>query len=193
MDFESAEETITRRVRTWIFRCKKAFKDYCKPMNQRALEGLGKLASKNSWIVGLRLGFASGIGWWGLRWYLRYQVTSVFKRQSFPGAEDLLAPTWKKRVASSMVATNGWPPFRRTLVVLQSHLISRRSLSLSSFILRSRTCILPKLFQLIPGFSREETLWWKLTDIRRMLRINKYNQSQGHHQPEMSADIGSHY
>ncbi len=33
-----------------------AFKDFHKPMNQRALEGFGakKLTKQNSWIVGLR-------------------------------------------------------------------------------------------------------------------------------------------
>ncbi len=133
-------------------------------MNQ-GLWNLSKRSSpnKNSWIVGLRLGLptlgitADGADGSSLP---RLHQSS---RAVFPWCGGTYWPDLKKRVTSSMVQRMEWPGHsRRTLGSFYNRIfISKRSLSLSSFILsETRTpAFLPKLANWFQGSARKRPLW----------------------------------
>ena len=90
---------------------------------------------------------------------LHYQDYISLQGQSFPGAEDLLARL-EKAGYQLYGATNGVTAIQEGRLAhstIASY--SKRSLSLSSFILRNQNLhFFDKVGQLIPGFSKEETL-----------------------------------
>ncbi len=112
----------------------------------RALEDLEQRSSpsKNSWIVGLRLGLPT-LGfrsWWGWDWPSLPKIISL-KGQSFPSRGGYW-PGTSSMIATKMEATEG------QLILIAPYF--KGHLSLSSFILRNQNLHFCKLFsQLIPG------------------------------------------
>ena len=142
LDFESAEETaLTQMLEDMNFPDVQAFKDYYKPMNQGLWKDLEQKKLTKQELVDSRfaIGFAHfGITVDGAEMALRYQDYISLQGQSFPGAEDLLARL-EKAGYQLYGATNGVTAIQKDAwLILQSHHISKRSLSLSSFILRNQ-------------------------------------------------------
>ncbi len=135
-----------------------AFKDYYKPMNPRALEGFGTeidQARASGW-VGCFDEFAYwDHGWWGWDGSSFTKITLVFQGQSFPGAEDLLARL-EKAGYQLYGAMNGVTAIQEGRLAHSVLLISKRSLSLNSFILRNQNLHFLTSYWQFQSFMRKD-------------------------------------
>lgn len=163
LDFDTAEEVaLTKFLQDQGVQDIQAFKDYYKPMNQGLWKDLEQKKLTKQELVDSRfaIGFAHfGITVDGAEMALRYQDYISLQGQSFPGAEDLLARLEKAgyqlygatngvtaiqegRLAHSTIA----PYFKEVFISEQLHTQ------------KPEPAFFDKVGQLIPGFSKEETL-----------------------------------
>ena len=163
LDFESAEDTaLTQMLEDMNFQNIQAFKDYYKPMNQGLWKDLEQKKLTKQELVDSRfaIGFAHfGITVDGAEMALRYQDYISLQGQSFPGAKEMLAELvqvgyqiygatnrvtaiQEGRMAHSTIA----PYFKEVFI---SEQLQTQKPDPDFF---------EKVGQLIPGFSKEETL-----------------------------------
>lgn len=163
LDFESAEETaLTQMLEDMNFPDVQAFKDYYKPMNQGLWKDLEQKKISKKDLINSRFAIAFahfGRDVDGEEMALRYQDYISQQGQTFPGAEDLLAKLVERgyqlygatngvtaiqegRLAHSTIA----PYFKEVFISEQLHTQ------------KPEPAFFDKVGQLIPGFSKEETL-----------------------------------
>lgn len=163
LDFESAEETaLTQMLEDMNFPDVQAFKDYYKPMNQELWKDLEQKKISKKDLINSRFAIAFahfGRDVDGEEMALRYQDYISQQGQTFPGAEDLLAKLVERgyqlygatngvtaiqegRLAHSTIA----PYFKEVFISEQLHTQ------------KPEPAFFDKVGQLIPGFSKEETL-----------------------------------
>lgn len=163
LDFDTAEEVaLTQFLQDQGVQDIQAFKDYYKPMNQGLWKDLEQKKISKKDLINSRFAIAFahfGREVDGEEMALRYQDYISQQGQSFPGAEDLLARLEKAgyqlygatngvtaiqegRLAHSTIA----PYFKEVFISEQLHTQ------------KPEPAFFDKVGQLIPGFSKEETL-----------------------------------
>ena len=163
LDFESAEETaLTQMLEDMNFPDVQAFKDYYKPMNQGLWKDLEQKKLTKQELVDSRfaIGFAHfGISVDGAEMALRYQDYISLQGQSFLGAEDLLARL-EKAGYQLYGATNGVTAIQEDAWLILQLLLIFKEVFISEQLhtQKPEPAFFDKVGQLIPGFSKEETL-----------------------------------
>lgn len=163
LDFESAEETaLTQMLEDMNFPDVEAFKDYYKPMNQGLWKDLEqkKLTKQELVYSRFAIGFAHfGITVDGAEMALRYQDYISLQGQSFPGAEDLLAQL-EKAGFQLYAATNGVTAIQEGRLAHSTIAAYFKEVFISEQLQTQKPDpdFFDKVGQLIPGFSKEETL-----------------------------------
>ena len=163
LDFDAAEDVaLTQLLKEEGVTDIQAYKNYYVPMNKALWKDLEQKKLTKQELVDSRfaIGFAHfGITVDGAEMALRYQDYISLQGQSFPGAEDLLARLEKAgyqlygatngvtaiqegRLAHSTIA----PYFKEVFISEQLHTQ------------KPEPAFFDKVGQLIPGFSKEETL-----------------------------------
>lgn len=163
LDFESAEETaLTQMLEDMNFPDVEAFKDYYKPMNQGLWKDLEQKKITKQELVDSRfaIGFAHfGITVDGAEIALRYQDYISLQGQSFPGAEEMLAEL--VQVGYQIYgATNGVTAIQEGRMVHSTIASYFKEVFISEQLQTQKPDpdFFDKVGQLIPGFSKEETL-----------------------------------
>ena len=175
LDFDTAEEVaLTQFLQDQGVQDIQAFKDYYKPMNQGLWKDLEQKKISKKDLINSRFAIAFahfGREVDGEEMALRYQDYISQQGQSFPGAEDMLAKLVERgyqlygatngvtaiqegRLAHSTIA----PYFKEVFISEQLHTQ------------KPEPAFFDKVGQLIPGFSKEETLMLSLIHISEPTR-----------------------
>lgn len=163
LDFETAEETaLTQMLEDMNFPDVEAFKDYYKPMNQGLWKDLEQKKLTKQELVDSRfaIGFAHfGITVDGAEMALRYQDYISLQGQSFPGAEDLLEQL-EEAGYQLYAATNGVTAIQEGRLAHSTIASYFKEVFISEQLQTQKPDpdFFDKVGQLIPGFSKEETL-----------------------------------
>lgn len=163
LDFESAEETaLTQMLEDMNFPDVEAFKDYYKPMNQGLWKDLEQKKLTKQELVDSRfaIGFAHfGITVDGAEMALRYQDYISLQGQSFPGAENLLEQL-EEAGYQLYAATNGVTAIQEGRLAHSTIASYFKEVFISEKLQTQKPDpdFFDKVGQLIPGFSKEETL-----------------------------------
>lgn len=163
LDFESAEDTaLTQMLEDMNFPNIQAFKDYYKPMNQGLWKDLEQKKLTKQELVDSRfaIGFAHfGITVDGAEMALRYQDYISLQGQSFPGAEDLLEQL-EEAGYQLYAATNGVTAIQEGRLAHSTIASYFKEVFISEKLQTQKPDpdFFDKVGQLIPGFSKEETL-----------------------------------
>lgn len=163
LDFESAEDTaLTQMLEDMNFQNIQAFKDYYKPMNQGLWKDLEQKKLTKQELVDSRfaIGFAHfGITVDGAEMALRYQDYISLQGQSFPGAKEMLAEL--VQVGYQIYgATNGVTAIQEGRMAHSTIAPYFKEVFISEQLQTQKPDpdFFEKVGQLIPGFSKEETL-----------------------------------
>ena len=163
LDFETAEETaLTQMLEDMNFPDIQAFKDYYKPMNQGLWKDLEQKKLTKQELVDSRfaIGFAHfGITVDGAEMALRYQDYISLQGQSFPGVEDLLEQL-EEAGYQLYAATNGVTAIQEGRLAHSTIASYFKEVFISEQLQTQKPDpdFFDKVGQLIPGFSKEETL-----------------------------------
>ncbi|VTY30401.1 Putative HAD-hydrolase YfnB [Streptococcus parasanguinis] len=163
LDFETAEETaLTQMLEDMNFPDIQAFKDYYKPMNQGLWKDLEQKKLTKQELVDSRfaIGFAHfGITVDGAEMALRYQDYISLQGQSFPGVEDLLEQL-EEAGYQLYAATNGVTAIQEGRFAHSTIASYFKEVFISEQLQTQKPDpdFFDKVGQLIPGFSKEETL-----------------------------------